>query len=232
METEDREIFHDMTDRAKELEAAADAIDPASLQAAKAAMAASCAEYIRWAERFSQRLETIEPSELHKFARALVLTMLGHLPTRPVTCPFCIQYGRNRSCRGCGYGATHGRCDAETSAFSRFIEAFQELGRVIYQDVTAKGAAKEPASRGENEFADESGCRPANSKQRLFGFIAGTTESTRLMQDALPTLTALGFMEQKAVYLDHMIGLIPIDLFSADVGEQCRIVRTTLEDYW
>ena len=52
------------------------------------------------------------------------------------------------------------------------------------------------------------------------------------MQDALPTLTALGFMEQKAVYLDHMIGLIPIDLFSADVSTQCRIVRRMLESYW
>lgn len=221
-----------MTDRGKELEAAADAIDPASLQVAKAAVAASCAEYIRWSELFSRRLETVEPCELHKFARALVLTMLGHLPTRPGTCPFCIQYGRDRSCRGCGYGATHGRCDAETSAFSRFIEAFQELGRVIYQDIITKEAAKEPAPDEENEPANKSGCQLTNSKQRLFGFIADTTESTRLMQDDLPTLTALGLMEQKAAYLDHMIGLIPIDLFSADVGERCWVVRTTLENYW
>lgn len=221
-----------MTDHAKELEAAADAIDPVSLQAAKAAVAASCAEYIRWAELFSRRLETVEPCGLHKFARALVLTMLGHLPVRPVTCPFCIQYGRDRICRGCGYGATHGRCDAETSAFSRFIEAFQELGRVIYQDITTKEAVKKPAPDEENEPANESGCGLSNSMQRLFGFIADTTESTRRMQGDLPTLTALGLMERKAAYLDHMIGLIPIDLFSADVGEQCRIVRTMLVSYW
>ena len=91
-----------MTDRIKELEAAALAIDPASLEAAKAAITESCQEYIRWADLFSRRLETVEPSGLHKFARALGLTMLGHLPTRPGTCPFCIQYGRDKSCRGRG----------------------------------------------------------------------------------------------------------------------------------
>ena len=69
-----------MTDRAKELEAAAEAIDPTSLQAAKAAVAASCEEYIRWADLFSWRLETIEPSEMHKFARALASPC-------SVTCP-------------------------------------------------------------------------------------------------------------------------------------------------
>ena len=83
-----------MTDRAKELEAAAKDIDPASLQAAKAAIDVNCREYLRWADLFSRRLETIKPEELHKFARALSLTLLGHLPTRPATCPFCIQYGQ------------------------------------------------------------------------------------------------------------------------------------------
>jgi hypothetical protein len=48
-----------MTDRAKELEAAAKDIAPASLQAAKAAIVASCAEYVRWADLFSCRLETV-----------------------------------------------------------------------------------------------------------------------------------------------------------------------------
>jgi hypothetical protein len=204
-----------MIDRAKELEAAAKDIDLASLQAAKAAIAASCMEYIRWADLFSQRLETVEPSELHKFARALVLVMLGNLPTRPGTCPFCIQYGRDRSCKECGYGATHDRCDAETSAFSLFIEAFQELGRVIYQD-----------------NANEIGCHQMQSNSRLYDFIAATTESARRMQDGLPTLYTLKLMEQKAAYLDHMISLIPLAFFSADVSKQCRTVREMLEDYW
>lgn len=226
----------DMTDRAKMLEAATEAIDLASLQAAQIAIAASCTEYIRWAGLFSGRLKTVEPGELHKFARALVLTMLGHLPTRPGTCPFCIQYGRDRSCQGCGYGATHGRCDSDTSAFSCFIESFQELGRVVYQDAAARDASKEAAnelvSDKESEFSDEFGNSPTNSKRQLCDFIAATTESARRMQEDLPALNALRLMEQKAAYLDRMIGLIPIGLFSAEVGERCRIVRETLKDYW
>ena len=123
-----------MTDRAGELEAAASLIDTESLDAAKAAIIIVCQEYLRWADRFIRRLETVEPDQLHKFGRALALTLLGHLPTRPGTCPFCIQYGKSRSCQGCGYAATHGRCDADDSSFSLFIEAFQELGKAIYQD--------------------------------------------------------------------------------------------------
>lgn len=203
-----------MTDRAKELEAAADAIDPASLQAAKAAMAASCVEYIRWAELFSQRLETVEPSELHKFARALVLTMLGHLPTRPVTCPFCIQYGRERSCRGCGYGATHGRCDAETSAFSRFIEAFQELGRVIYQDVEGRSLEPGPA-RG-----------------FLLAFLRASQYRAERMQDEISGCNALQLMKRKTSYLGDMIEFIPVDFFSQEVTERRRTVMMMLMDYW
>jgi hypothetical protein len=221
-----------MTDRIKELEAAAKAIDPASLEAAKAAITESCQEYIRWANLFFRRLETVEPCELNKFARALVLTMLGHLPTRPGTCPFCIQYGRDRSCQGCGFGATHGRCDDENSAFSRFIEAFQELGRVVYQDITAKDAAKEIEPNEENESSNESSCHPMNSKEPLFEFIVATTESARRMHEDLPTLSTMKLMEKKAAYLDHMISLIPRGLFSADVCERCRIVREALEDYW
>lgn len=70
-----------MTNRAKELEAAAKDIDLESLQAAKAAIVVNCREYLRWADLFSRRLEAVEAVELHKFARALSLTLLGHLPT-------------------------------------------------------------------------------------------------------------------------------------------------------
>ncbi len=221
-----------MTDRIKELEVVAIAIDPASLEAAKAAITESCQEYTRWADLFSRRLETVEPSGLHKFARALVLTMLGHLPTRPGTCPFCIQYGRDKSCQGCGYGVTHGRCDSDTSAFSRFIEAFMELGRVVYQDITANDAANETGSDRKCESSRESCCHPMNPKQQLCEFIAATTESARLMQKDLPTLSTMKLMEKKAAYLDHMISLIPIGFFSAEVCEQRRIVLEALEDYW
>lgn len=203
-----------IADPARELEAAADAIDPVSLQAAKAALAASCTEYIRWSELFSRRLETVEPCELHKLARALMLTMLGHLPTRPVTCPFCIQYGRDRSCLGCGYGATHGRCDAETSAFSRFIEAFQELGRVIYQDVEGRSL------------------EPGLARGFLLAFLRASQYRAERMQDEISECNALQLMKRKASYLEDMIELIPGEFFSQEVTERRRTVMMMLMDYW
>jgi len=201
---------------AKELEAAAKEIDPTSLQAAKAAIDINCREYIRWADLFSRRLEMVQAEELHKFARALSLTMLGHLPTRPATCPFCIQYGHNKSCKGCGYAATHGRCDADDSAFSLFIEAFQELGRLIYQDITAS----QPA------------CLPIETKGLLFALLQSSQELARDMQENLPSLSTLQLMRQKQIYIARMVLLLPLCLFSEDVQKQRSILQHRLGRYW
>lgn len=116
-----------MSHRAGDLEEAAASIDAASLDAARKAVLRGCQELIFWLEHFCRQLDKVEPEGLHKFARALSLTVLGHLPTRPEGCPFCIQHGKSQSCRGCGYAATHGRCDLDRSAFNLFIEAFTLL---------------------------------------------------------------------------------------------------------
>jgi hypothetical protein len=203
-----------MTDRAEELEAAAKDIDLESLQAAKSAVATSCQEYVRWADLFSRRLETVEAAKLHKFARAFSLTLLGHLPTRPGTCPFCIQYDRDKSCTGCGYAATHGRCDAEDSAFSLFIEAFQELGRVIYQDT------------------GELGCSPHDARMHLNLTIKVTRDVAMRLQEDLPSAGAQRLMELKAAYLDTMIKLLPDEILSEEVVRKRRLVEKMLLDYW
>ncbi|OPY53204.1 MAG: hypothetical protein A4E49_01528 [Methanosaeta sp. PtaU1.Bin112] len=205
-----------MADRAEELEAAANGIDPASLQAAKAAMNINCREYLRWVDLFSCRLETIEPEKLHHFARALSLTLLGHLPVRPATCPFCIQYGDDKSCKGCGYAATHGRCDADDSAFSLFIESFQELGRSIYQDTA-------------NEISDVSA---KEAKRILSALLLSSKDLTRGFQEDLPSLSTLQLMRKKQNYIDHMILLLPLVLFSEDVRAMCRILDSRLKSYW
>lgn len=205
-----------MTNRAKELEAAANGIDPASLQAAKAAMDINCREYLRWAGLFSRRLETIEPEKLHHFARALSLTLLGHLPTRPATCPFCIQYGKDKSCKGCGYAATHGRCDADDSAFSLFIESFQELGRSIYQD-TASVRSNSPQMQ---------------TKEILFAVLQASQELTGRLQGELTSLSTLQLMRRKQVYIDSMILLLPLSLFSEDVQRNYSILQDCLHGYW
>jgi len=203
-----------MIHRAEELEAAAEDIDPESLQAAKAAVAAGCEEYLRWAEMFSQRLETVHASELPRFTRALALTMLGHLPTRPGTCPFCIQYGSDRSCRGCGYALTHGRCDSDDSAFSLFIEAFQELGRVIYQDT------------------GELRCPPVKAKRLLRISLLASAEAARQLLADLPPASALQLMERKAAYLDRMIALVPFALLSEETRDKGQDVQKKLKNYW
>lgn len=203
-----------MTDRAKELIAAASEIDSQTLETAIAAIEVNCREYLRWAELFFRRMETVEGAELHKFARALSLTLLGCLPTRPGTCPFCIQYDQDRACVGCGYAATHGRCDADDSAFSLFIEAFQELGQAIYQDTGALG------------------CTPYDARQLLNSTIAASCQLALRMQKDLPSACALELMELKAEYLDAMIKLLPDEILSEEIARKRRIVENMLLDYW
>ncbi len=202
------------TDRSRELEAAASAITPETLEAAKSAIAFCCEEHLRWSNLFLERLETISDPDLPKFTRALCLTMLGHLPTRPETCPFCIQYGRDRECRGCGYALIHGRCDESASAFSRFIESFQDLGRAIYQD-TSKPSLD-----------------PAQIRLILRDVICDSVREARLMACEIGNASALGLMGQKSRYLKRMIGLLPPELFSPEVADSYRIAEGSLEDYW
>jgi hypothetical protein len=186
------------------------------LETAKVAVAEGCDEYIRWAALFSKRLGSINQSEFHRFARALALVMLGNLPTRPATCPFCIQYGQDRRCQGCGYAATHGRCDSDDSSFSLFIEAFQELGKAIYQDV------------------QDLQSRPADS-QIIKTWLDDSAKASRKMKEGIrpaSSVSTFSFMEQKAYYLDEMLCLIPVNLFSKEIDENCRMVRKRLLDYW
>jgi hypothetical protein len=203
-----------MIDKAQELRAAAQAIDSDSLRQAKTAVSVACEEYLRWADLFIRRLETVEPSELHRFARAFSLTLLGHLPTRPETCPFCIQYGRDRSCQGCGYARTHGRCDADSSSFSLFIEAFQDLGRVIYQDTSIPSI-------------DE-----AQAKRMLQISISSSAKVARRMMEDLPSATTMELMALKAAYLAEMLGLLPVVLLSVEVQEHLAQVLEVLRNYW
>lgn len=203
-----------MSDRAKELEEAAASIDAASLDTARKGIVTGCQELIYWLELLSRRLEKVPPEKEHKFARAFSLIMLGHLPTRPETCPFCVQYGQSRSCRGCGYAATHGRCDSDQSSFSLFIEAFSELGRVIYQD-----------TGGLN-------CHPDDARLRLEHCIRSSRLLAADMMEDIDSSSAERLMERKARYLGQMIDLLPKELFGPEIMESWRRVHEMLRNYW
>jgi hypothetical protein len=198
----------------KELEDAADAVSGPSLEAAKSAVAHECREYLRWAEMYRKRLDEVSDLKLHKFARAFSLCMLGHLPSRPETCPFCIQFGKDKSCLGCGYAQTHGRCDAQDSSFSLFIEAFQELGRAIYQDTEGQDVDSEKA------------------RKLLVRSIDVSENAASQMLKAMPEASAFCFMGLKASFLDCMICSIPLDLLSAEVKDKYNEVLERLKDYW
>jgi hypothetical protein len=197
-----------------ELEAAASRISIETLESTRSAIVSCCNEYIRLSELFAAMLEKVPEFELHKFARAFFLCLLGYLPIRPETCPFCRQYGNNRSCNGCDYAITHGRCDSEDSAFSLFIEAFQELGKAIYQET------------------ERLRCPPEMARLTLETSIINSSETSKDMLKELERASAFGLMKLKAQYIDRTICLIPQDIFSEEISKKCIEVRKKLKDYW
>jgi hypothetical protein len=201
-----------------DLEKASLTISTESLEKAKKAISIDCAEYLKWARLLAERLEGISSDmDQKKFAKALALTMLGYLPTKPTTCPFCIQYSGDRTCKGCGYALTHGgRCDEETSAFKLFIEAFQDLGKVILQDHNTLELSLDAEER----------------LQMLQKSIDCSIMYAEQMIQDLPDASTNQLMEIKVTYLDRMICLIPLCFFSDDVQNEYTKVREILKDYW
>jgi hypothetical protein len=211
----------------KDLEDAAGAISSDTLIKARSAIEIDCREFIRWAEVLDRSLDkkvnTLD--DARRFAKALALYQMGYLPAKPGTCPFCIQYSADRSCAGCGYASTHGgRCDLDTSAFNQFIEAFHELGRMIYQDNS------EPCIGIEG--IDSERFDAEDTVQRLRRSIEGSSQAAgRLIAD-LNDASALRLMELKSDYLCTVLDLIPEFLLSQEAKNALDRVRGTLMRYW
>jgi hypothetical protein len=202
----------------QDLEKASLSISSESLQEAKKAISIDCAEYLKWARLLAEKWEGISSDmDKKKFAKALALTMLGSLPTKPITCPFCIQYSGDQTCKGCGYALTHGgRCDEETSTFKQFIEAFQDLGKAILQDHDTY----------EPSLDAEEGLRMLQKS-----IDSSIIKAEQMVQD-LPDASTNQLMEIKVRYLDQMICLIPLLFFSDEVQNEYTKVRERLKDYW
>jgi len=208
--------FSSKTDHS-DLEAAAAAINQESLLKAKLAIEERCKEHLRWMDLMEDSLgsKINVQKDLKKFAKALALCQLGYLPTKPETCPFCIQYSKGRSCIGCGYAATHGgRCDLDTSAFSQFIEAFQELGSEIYQDQEAPDFDFDLARKEIEESIHRS------------------KDAAVEMLEGLCSLSTFQLMERKACYIEKMIDLVPARLLSEEVQKKRCQVKEKLKSYW
>ena len=195
---------------------AASQVTQKSLDAAQSAIAIDCALYLKLAELFSSKIDPINrAADLKKLAKGVALIHMGYLPTRPNTCPFCIQFSGDDSCKGCGYAKTHGgRCDQDNSAFRLFIEAFQGLGAAIYQD------------------NDDPGLDLENGKSMLHEYIEKSIAIAEQMPEALSGESTFSFMERKAYFLNQAALILPISLFSRDVREKHQLVLERLKDYW
>jgi hypothetical protein len=204
-----------------DLERAALYISSESLEAAKKAIAIDCTEYLNWTEVLAGKANVFSSAgDIKKLAKATALTMLGYLPTKPTTCPFCIQHSEDSTCKGCGYAQTHGgRCDEESSAFCRFIEAFHCLGKDIYQDHCPDGSDPFYISLEE-------------SKRILLEFIDSSATATYQFLEDLPDASILQLMEIKSLYLASMIEILPASLFSKEVQVRCQQVKEALKEYW
>ncbi len=106
--------------------------------------------------------------------------------------------------RAAAMPATHGRCDCDDSSFSLFIEAFQELGRAIYQDT------------------GKLNCPPDEAGRQLCVSIQVSRDLAMQMIENLPSGSALELMERKAWYLDQMIRILPMALMDREVEEKRR----------
>ena len=143
---------------------------------------------------------------------------LAHLPTRPQTCPFCVQHSEGNRCQGCGYALTHGgRCDAETSAFGQFIEAVYDLARIIHDHQDGKGP-QISADKGRDLLKES---------------IHISRKATESLIEELPLASTDQFMEIKARYIEEILREMPSELMASDeVDLALQYVLEKLEDYW
>jgi hypothetical protein len=203
--------------RPRLLEDAAATIEPGSLEKAKAAILSRCEEYLAVLERMGEALElkVHTADDERRFAKALAMYQLAYLPTRPETCPFCVQHSGGERCEGCGYALTHGgRCDADTSSFGRLIESAHELAGLIY---LIAGDAVFGACRG---------------RRLLRRSIQASRTATRDLMKDLPDASAFRLMEIKAEYIVSILGLIPVELIDPSVKEKRAEVVERAGRYW
>ena len=204
----------------EEKERAAATIDPQSLEGAKGAITVGCREFLMRLDRLEEGLKNVRASrDAGRFSRALSMYLLAFLPLRPETCPFCVQHSGGNRCQGCGYAETHGgRCDAETSAFGRLIEAVYDLAGEIH---------------GIRDDMPVAGIDPGGGVERLRGSIERSRAATEILLAAISEAGASDLMAAKGDYIEHILDAMPVDFMGSSEVERClEDVREKLLRYW
>lgn len=215
-----------------ELELAANGVSQAALSRAIEGIHLRCEEMIenlRVLER-SFLTKTNDVEMLGKMVSITSLYILGYLPVRPDTCPFCQEFADAR-CHECGYAKTHGGiCNTDGSIFVRFIESLQEIGFSLVRPFSL-----DPAFYGQ---PDETEIKLDEVSSSILSLIKGSIEVTESFEEMLERLdpnregSVRKLMEIKARYIRDMIELLPLDYLSNDVVIIQKELLRYVDLYW
>ena len=211
------------TPSSDDLKIAASTITPESLSEARGAIEARSCKFLTKLDILEGGLDKVRTfQDAKKFSCALAMYQLAYLPTKPETCPFCVQHSGGNRCEGCGYAKTHGgRCDADTSAFAQFIEAIYNLA----------GAIHSIQDGGENDG-------PAHlnldlAKKRLQESIRKSRVATMRFISEISNDSTYKLMETKARYIGEILQAMPIELMNSNDAKLAHLRSCEkLRRYW
>jgi len=211
------------TPSSDDLKLAASTISPESLKEARGAIEARSCKFLTKLDILERGLDKVRTfQDAKKFSCALAMYQLAYLPTKPETCPFCVQHSGGNRCEGCGYAKTHGgRCDKDTSAFAQFIEAIYDLA----------GAIHSIQDEGENKGADPLDLDLA--KKSLQESIYTSREATMRFISDISNDSTYELMETKARYIGEILQAMPLELMNSKDAKLAHLRSyEKLERYW
>lgn len=211
------------TPSSDDIKLAASTISSESLKEARGAIEARSCKFLTKLDILEQGLDKVRTfQDAKKFSCALAMYQLAYLPTKPETCPFCVQHSGGNRCEGCGYAKTHGgRCDADTSAFAQFIEAIYDLA----------GAIHSIQDEGENKGADPLDLDLA--KKSLQESICASRKATMWFISEISNDSTYKLMETKARYIGEILQAMPIELINSKDAKLAHLRSCEkLKRYW
>ena len=212
------------TPSSDDLKLAASTIPHESLSEARGTIEAKSSKFLAKLDILERGLDKVcTVQDAKKFSCALSMYELAYLPTKPETCPFCVQHSGGNRCEGCGYAKTHGgRCDKDSSAFAQFIEAVYDLAGAVHS-IQDKGKGEEGAEPPDLDRA----------KNILFESICTSRKATVRLISEISSDSAYKLMGRKARYIGEILQAMPIELMnSKDAKLAHQRSCEKLERYW